>query len=133
MSQVDPKETLKQLLSAAGERLGSASDTGEAGQDWIQGCPPRPLRGVPYGGGRRVGTGVRADPGAYRPAASAAGAGLTRAAVSVERKAAGDMCLDNAEHGHPHYETALRVGPGASRSALPTCSDLQLVMKSQNA
>ncbi len=57
---------------------------------------------------------------------------MTRAAVSVETKATGDVCLDDDKTGNEHHETALHAGPGGRRSALPTRSDLQIAMKRQN-
>jgi hypothetical protein len=51
---------------------------------------------------------------------------LTQAAVVIERKATGEVCLSDGEHGHQHQETPVGAGPRSQWSALPTCIELQI-------
>ena len=56
-----------------------------------------PLRHLPDGRGCSVGTDVRADTGAHRPTACAAGAGLTRTAADMDGKAMGEVCFGDGK------------------------------------
>ncbi len=88
---------------------------GEAGQDRREDGPPRPLYHVPDGRGRDIAADVRTNPGADRPAACAAGAGLIEV-ITARGKATGEVCLDDRKTGVQCDETAPGVDPGGWRS-----------------
>ena len=90
------------------------------------------LRSMGVGGGRSVTANVRVYPVTDRPTACAAGAGLNHAAVVVEGKATGGVCLDYEHHGHECHEAALDAGVGSKRSALPTPIDLRIAVESSH-
>ncbi len=76
---------------------------------------------------------VRANPGVDRPIACAASAGLTLAAVSLERNIARDLCLDDETHGHGHHKIAPDASPGGKRSALPPRIELWTAVEARMA
>lgn len=90
---------------------------GEADRDRRKDGPPWPLCFAPDARGCPIGTDVLADPGAQRPAACAAGAGLIPA-VLAEGKITGEVCIDDEKTGYERDEAAIGVDPCGPRTAL---------------
>ncbi len=76
----------------------------------------------------RVGTDVRANPGAHRPAACAADVGLIYVAI-VERKSTGDVRLDDEKHPNQRQETTIGARVSGEWGALPTFSGIRIAVE----
>jgi len=126
----------RQLHGHAGPATGDGAlvadhAPGEVGQNRRQDGPPRPLHHLPDGRGRRLGKDVRANPGADRWPARAAGAGLTCAAM-VERKTAGEVCLDGKRTASQPPKNVIRRQPLGPTTVLPTRIGIRMAIVAQN-